>query len=39
MLMYMKNLYDPINVYGDVHTLVAAIDFWILYIKKHLRCK
>ena len=39
MLMYMKNLYDPISVYGDFYTLVAAIDFWILYIKKYLKCK
>lgn len=35
-IMYLKNLYDPISVEGELEDLINQIDNWIKYIEKYL---
>lgn len=35
-MMYMKNLYEPISVEGDINIFINNIDKWIRYIKKYI---
>ena len=36
-VMYMKNLYDPVTVDGELAECINSIDFWIKYINKYLK--